>query len=75
MVLGDSPKHNSCLLYVRLFRSIKKRGAQNQMKTIQITDKTYHDLLQIKADASLDGSKRVLSMDDVVQFLLMEKEK
>ena len=45
------------------------------MKTIQITDKTYHDLLQIKADASLDGSKRVLSMDDVVQFLLMEKEK
>ena len=43
------------------------------MKTIQITDETYHDLLQIKADAALDGSKHVLSMDDVVQFLLMER--
>ena len=45
------------------------------MKQIQIKDETYHDLLSIKADASLDGSKHVLSMDDVIRFLLMEKNK
>ena len=45
------------------------------MKTITISDTTYRDLLSIKADAALDGSKHVLSMDDVVRFLLMEKNK
>ena len=45
------------------------------MKNIQITDETYHDLLQIKADAALDGSKHVLTMDDVVRFLIMGRGK
>src|SRR3990167_8516874 len=54
-------------------RGKKKRAEKIKMKTIQITDETYHDLLQIKADASLDGAKHVLTMDDTVRFLIMDK--